>query len=94
MPQTHDENLIRLHRLVQKVLANTPGVGSLDFRVLPSTAPESPYFIEISKERLARTVSVSRVAIKRMDMGETDPGLVRDLRTTIIQVWHRAGQRR
>ena len=94
MSQVQDKNLIRLHRLVQKVLANTPGVGNMDFRVLPSTAPESPYCIEISKERLSRTVAVSRMTIKRMDMGETDPGLVRDLRTTMIHVWHRAGHRR
>jgi hypothetical protein len=49
--------------------------------------------VEVSELKFVRRVSVDSTAVQHLNLGQPDPGLMRELRTAIMAVHRLAGRR-
>lgn len=93
MADTKEQIVQRLENFVRKVKVLSQGAAEVDIRVHAPHTQGNPYVIEISCERFARRVDVDMTTVQRLNLGQPDPSLMRDLRTAIMAVT-RLAQRR
>lgn len=93
MAENKEQIVLRLENLVRKVKVHSQGAGDVECRVYPPQAHGHPYVVEVFQERYSRRVSVDMTTVSRLTLGQSDPGLMRDLRTAILAVL-RLAQRR
>ncbi len=86
MAETREQTIVRLENLVRKVKIQTAEAAEVECRVFPPQAQGTPFIIEVSVERYSRRVPVDNNALLRMDVGQVDTILMRDLRTAILAV--------
>ena len=93
MADTKEQVVQRLENFVRKVKVLSQGTLDVDCRVHPPRGQGHGYTIEISCERFVRRVDVDLQTVQRLDLGQPDPVLMRDVRTAIMAVT-RLAQRR
>ncbi len=86
MAESKEHTVVRLENVVRKVKIQTQGSADVECRIFPPPAQGNPYIIEISLDRYSRRVPVDMNALQRIDVGQGDPILMRELRTAILAV--------
>ena len=82
----HYQVLQQLRLLAQRVKAQSADYSDLEVLVSPPQIPGRPYFIDISKGRVSRRVSVDAHMLQNMQSGLVDAQLSRELRATMMAV--------
>ena len=93
MADTKEQVAQRLENFVRKVKVLSQGTSEVDCRVHAPHVQGHPYVIEIVCERFVRRVDVDVKTVQRLNLGQPDPLLMRDVRTAILAVT-RLAQRR
>ena len=93
MAEAKEQIVHRLENLARKVKVLSQGAGNIECRVFSPQAEGNPYVIEVSSDRFTRRVEVSLTTVKRLNLGQPDPILMRDLRTAILVVTRLAARR-
>jgi hypothetical protein len=93
MSEAKEHVVQRLENLVRKVKVLSQGTPDVDCRVFPPQVHGQPYVVEVYKDRYSRRVPVDMMTVNRLVLGQSDPALLRDLRTAILAVL-RLSQRR
>lgn len=93
MSEAKEQIVQRLEILVRKVKVLSQGSPEVECRVFPPQAHGHPYIVELYQDRYSRRVPVDMLTVNRLILGQSDPALMRDLRTAILAVM-RLAQRR
>jgi hypothetical protein len=93
MAEPREHHVLQLENLVRKVKLQSAAASDVECRILVPLTHGNPYIIEISKERFVRRVPVDLLVVKRLNLGQPDPVLMRDLRAAILAV-NRLARRR
>ena len=93
MAEAKEQAIHRLESFVRKVKVLSQGTLDVDCRVHAPHGQGHAFVIEISCERFVRRVDVPIKTLERLDLGQPDPVLMRDIRTAIMAVT-RLAQRR
>jgi len=83
----------RLENVVRKARNACQGADAVEFRVHPPNVQGHPFTVEVIESRFVRRVSVPAMAVQHLNMGQPDPGLMRELRSAILAVHRLAGRR-
>jgi hypothetical protein len=84
--QQKDAIVPLLENIVSRMLVQSSDVSDLDYRVYPNDAAGRAYVIEISKGRFSQTVLVDRMAVRRLELGQLDSNLSREIRVAMLTV--------
>ena len=90
---TREQIAHRLENLVRKAKVTCQGCEDVDCRILPPHIQGHPYTVEVCQTRFVRRVSVDTITVQHLNLGQPDPGLMRELRTAILAVHRLAGRR-
>ncbi len=90
---TRQQVSLRLENLVRKAKNSCRGADEVECKVFPPNVHGHPYMVEVSLSRFVRRVSVDSTTVQHLNLGQPDPGLMRELRTAILAVY-RLGSRR
>ena len=90
---TREQIAQRLENLVRKAKVSCQGSDEVECRIHPPHVQGHPYMIEVCESRYVRRVSVDAPTVQHLNLGQPDPGLMRELRTAILAVHRMAGRR-
>lgn len=90
---TREQIAQRLENLVRKAKVSCQGSEEVECRIFPPQIQGHPYMIEVCQSRFTRRVSVDALTVQHLNLGQPDPGLMRELRTAILAVHRMAGRR-
>jgi hypothetical protein len=90
---TKEQITQRLENLFRKAKVFCQGADEVECRIHPPHGQGHPYLIEVFESRYNRRVAVDVAAVQHLNLGQPDPGVMRELRTAIMAVHRLAGRR-
>lgn len=91
--ESREQIIQRLENLVRKAKVFCQGADEVECRVFPPQSQAHPFVIEVFQKRYVRRVSVEISSVQHLNLGQPEPGLMRELRTAIMAVHRLAGRR-
>ncbi len=94
MPEAKEQVVQRLENVVRKAKVFCQGADDVGCRIHPPQGHGHPFLIEVHEDRYSKRVSVDPSVVQNLNVGQPDPGLLRELRTAIMAVHRLAGRGR
>ena len=92
MAETKEQVVQRLENVVRKAKVFCQGADDVACRILPPQGHGQPFLIEVHQDRYTKRVSVDVKIAQHLNLGQPDPGLMRELRSAIMAVQRLAGR--
>jgi len=92
MAEIKEQVVQRLENVVRKAKVYCQGADQVECRILAPQTHGHPFLIEVYEARYTRRVSVDHSIVQHLNLGQPDPGLMRELRSAILAVHRMAGR--
>ena len=89
-----DQILSYLDSLVSRMMVQAADFSDLDYRIYPGSAAGRSFVIEVSKGRYSQSVVVDPLTVQRIEKGQSDPNLNREVRVAMLTVLRLAEERK